>query len=57
MEWLQGTLNVLIVLFLRYEMVANVAKSNTMTCQSVTLWYVTSEEAVVRRFTGRRVMY
>ena len=32
-EWLHHAMNVLVVLFRRYGLAANVAKSHTMTCQ------------------------
>ena len=46
MDWLQGALNVLIVLFLRYILVANVLKSKAMTCQAVTLRFGVLEDSL-----------
>ena len=34
LEWLKGTINVLIRLFIRIRIMANVEKYNTMTCQT-----------------------
>ena len=56
-EWLQGALNVLICLFCRYRLVANIAKSKAMTCQLGTIRSRISEEAVGLRCTGRGVTY
>ena len=56
-EWLQGSLNVLIVLFRRYKLVANVAKSKVMTCHPVTLYYGMFEEAVGPCCMGRGAAY
>ena len=33
-EWIQGSINVLVGLFIRIVLITNVSKSNTMTCQS-----------------------
>ena len=49
LEWLQGSLNVLIGLFRVYRLVENVTKSRAMTCQLGTLWSGMQEESVVRR--------
>ena len=46
-EWLQGTLNVIIDLFHRYGLVANIAKSKAMKFQPGTLPSEISEEAMV----------
>ena len=48
-EWLQGAMNVLIVLFIWWGLVVNVAKSKAMTCQPGTLRSGVSEEFVGRR--------
>ena len=50
-EWLQNALNVLIVVFRRYGLAANVAKSQTMMCQPIAPRLRMSEEAVGRRCT------
>ena len=48
-EWIQRTLNMLIGLFLRYGLMANVAESKSMTCQPGEIWSGMSEEVVVRQ--------
>ena len=44
-EWIQGDINVLVILFRRVGLMANVAKSNTMTCQPGAICTGISEEA------------
>ena len=56
-EWLQVALNMLIGIFCWYRLVMNVAKSKTAKCQTGTLRFGISEEAVVRRCTGRGAAY
>ena len=56
-EWLHGALNVLIGLFQRSRLVANVAKSKAMMCHPGEIWSVISEEAVGQQFTGRGETY
>ena len=45
-EWIQGSLNVLNVLFQRYRLVASVIKSKAMMCQPGDIWSGMPEEAV-----------
>ena len=45
-DWLQHVLNVLVGLFRRYDLAANIATSRTMTCQSGSLKAGMSEEAM-----------
>ena len=47
-EWLQGSLNVIIGLFHHNRLLANVVKEKEMTCQTGTIRYRMSEEAVGR---------
>ena len=56
-EYIQNALNVLIGLFWRYGIVANIAKYRTITCQPRTLQSGMSEEAVNRRCTGVGASY
>ena len=56
-EWIQGELNMLIGLFLRYGLVATVAKSKATTCQKGKLWSSMSKDVVGRRCTGRGSTY
>ena len=51
LEWLQGALNVLIVLFRWCGMVDNVSKSKAMKCQPGAIQFGMSEELVGRRAT------
>ena len=51
-ECLQHAMNVLVGLFRRYGLAANVTKSRTMTCQPGTLRPGMSEEAMVLKCTG-----
>ena len=51
-DWLQYYMNVLISLFWRYGLKANIAKSHTMTCQNGKLRSGMSEEAGERKYTG-----
>ena len=50
LDWIQGSINVLIRLFIRVGMMANVSKSNTMTHQPGSISTGVSEEA----FSWRR---
>ena len=52
LEWLQGALNILIGLFYQIGLMANVARSKTMTCHPGTICLVMSKEAVGQRSTG-----
>ena len=45
-EWIHGALNVLIGLFQRYGLVANVSNSKAMMCQLGSIWSGMLEEAV-----------
>ena len=56
-EWLQGTLGVLIGLFRRYGLVANVENSKAITFHPGTLRSRMSEEAVGKRCMGRSKAY
>ena len=51
-EWLQGDTNVLIGLFIRFGLMANVANSNTMTCQLGCIFAGMKEEAFSPRIKG-----
>ena len=51
-DWLHHTMNVLVGLFRRYGIAANVAKSCTTTCQIRSLRVGMSEEAMALEFTG-----
>ena len=51
-EWIKNTMNVLLGLFKRYGLAANVAKSRTIPCQPGTLRAGMSEEAMVLKCTG-----
>ena len=53
LEWLQGDLNTLIGVFHQIVLMDNVAKSKTMTCQPGSIRLGMSEEAVIRRSTGK----
>ena len=53
LEQLQGSLNATIGLFCRIGLMANVAKSKTMTCHPGTICSGMPEEAVVQRSTGK----
>ena len=57
MEWLQGDLNVLICLFLRYGLVDNVAKYKAVKLQPGTLWSIMLEDAVGLWCMGRGATY
>ena len=46
LEWLQHKMNILVGLFRRYGLAANVAKSRTMTCQPGSLRAGMSKEAM-----------
>ena len=54
---LQDALNVIIGLFQRYGLVANVTKYKAMTCQPGTLWSGMLEKAVGWWCTGSGSMY
>ena len=56
-ECLQGALNVLISLLRWIGLMANVAKSKTMTCQTGTILLVMPEEDVLQRSTARGATY
>ena len=56
-EWLQGTYNVLIGLFLWVGLIANVTKSKIFMCRPGTIRLVMSEEAMGCRSTGRGTTY
>ena len=56
-EGLQGALNVLIGLFRKYGLVANIAKSKDMMCQPGDIQYGMSEEEVGWQSMGRGVTY
>ena len=51
-DWMQRSMNILVGLFLRYVLAANVAKSCTMTCQHGALRLGMSEEANDLKCTG-----
>ena len=51
-EWLQGNINVIIGLFRRVVLMANVEKSNTMTFQTGDIHKWMSDEAFSTRITG-----
>ena len=51
-DWLQHAMNVLVGLFRRYGLAANIAKSRTITCQTGALRVGMSEEAIVLKCTG-----
>ena len=51
LDWLQHAMNVLVSLFIRYGLAANVAKSHTMTCQTGALRTGISEEAMTLKCT------
>ena len=56
-EWIVGGISILIGLFRRIGLMANVAKSKNMTCQPGTIRSGMSEEAVGWRSTGRGTIY
>ena len=56
-DWLQHNMNVLFGLFRRYVLDANVANSNTITCQPGTLQAGISEDAMVLKCTGLGDLY
>ena len=51
-EWIQHAMNVLVGLFKRYGLAANIAKSHTMTCHPGALRVGISEEAMPLNCTG-----
>ena len=53
LEWLQEDINVLIGIFCRVVLMANIAKSNTMTYQPGEICTGMSEDAFSQRSTGR----
>ena len=57
LQWLQGYINVLIRLFYRVVLMANFAKSNTITFQQGLIRTGMSEEAFSRRITGEGAPY
>ena len=56
-ECMQHVINVPVGLFRRYGLVANVVKTQTMTCQSGALRVGMSEEAMVMNWTGMGESY
>ena len=56
-DWLQHTINALVVLFRGYGLVANVAKSFTITCHPGSLWEGVSEEVMALKCTGVGNLY
>ena len=56
-DWLQNAMNVLIRLFRRYSLAANVKKSRTMTFQPGELWAGMSEDAMALKCTGVGDLY
>ena len=56
-EWLQRALNMLICLFRRYGLVANVTKSKAMMCHPGEIQSGMSDEVVGRRSMGREAAY
>ena len=56
-EWLQGDLNVLIGLFLRIGLMANIAKSKTMMCQPGMIRSGILDEAVGQQSMGGVATY
>ena len=57
LEWLQGSLNVLIGLFRRVRLMTNVANSSTMICQTELIHTGMSEEYFNWRSTGYGYSY
>ena len=55
--WVQHAMNVLVGLFRRYGLAANVSKSRTMTCQPSVLRAGMPEEAMVLKCTGVGDLY
>ena len=51
-DWLQHTMNVLVGLFIKYVLAANVTKSRIMTCHPGALRAGMSEEAMALKCTG-----
>ena len=51
-DWLQHTMNILVGLFRRYGLAANVNKSHTMTCQPGAIWAGMLEDAMALKCTG-----
>ena len=51
-DWLQHAMNILVVLFIRYGLVANIAESRTMTCQPSALRAEMPEESIALKCTG-----
>ena len=56
-EWLQGDINIILGLFLRIGLMANVFKFKTKTCQPGEICLGMSEEAVGRKSTGKGATY
>ena len=50
--WLKHAMNILVGLFRRYGLAANVAKLRTMKCQPDALWAGISDEAMVLKCKG-----
>ena len=57
LEWIQGSLNVLIGLLLQIDLMANVTKSKTMTHQPGAIWSGMLKEEVGRKSTGKGATY
>ena len=57
LDWLQHLMNVLVGLFRRYFLEANVSKSHTMTFQLGILWFGVSEEAKALKGMGVVELY
>ena len=56
-DWLQHALNVVVGLFRRYGLAANIAKSNTIACQPGALRAGMSKEAMALNCMGLRYLY
>ena len=56
-EWLQGDLNILIGMFWCIVLVDKFTKSNTISCQTVSIISGMSQEAFGRRSTGEVYTY
>ena len=56
-DCMQHSMNILVRLFQRYGLAANVAKSRTMMCQPSTLQSRMSDESMALKFTGVGNLY
>ena len=56
-DWLHHSMNVLVGLFIRYGLAANIAKSHKMTCHPGALQVGMLEEAMALKCTGVRDSY